>query len=402
MFKAREGPFLFEMKNKESHILQTYNRLPVSFERGKGLKLWDSHGKSYLDFVAGVAVDCLGHCHPKIVKVIKEQSQKLIHVSNLYQIKEQEAAATLIAKLSALDKVFFTNSGAESIEACIKFARFWAEKEKGKGVSEIIVTQNSFHGRTMGAISATGQKKYQKGFGPLLGGFKLVPYADSQAVEKAIHAKTAAILVETIQGEGGINLAATSYWKDLRKIANKNNILLILDEVQSGIGRTGKVFAFQNYGIKPDMMALAKGLGAGFPIGACVLSKKISKHLVPGLHGSTYGGNPLASRIVLEVLQIISQKDFLLEVKEKGDYFKKALIGLQKKGAPIQEVRGKGLMIAAELKDHYDGSQIVEKALEKGFLFNCIQNKILRFVPPLIVSQKEIDRAIKCLEEMLV
>lgn len=381
-------------------VLPTYSRLPVSLVRGHGVWLWDAGGKKYLDFFAGLAVNNLGYNHPRISAVISRQSKRIIHCSNIFYIQEQARLARKLVRLTGMHQAFFCNSGAEAIEACIKLARLWSLKRFGKRRFEIIVFENSFHGRTFGAISATAQKKYQSGFGPLLPGFKVVPYNNLAAVKKAYNRSTCAVLVEPIQGEGGVRVPDKDFLIGLRKLCNKKKILLIVDEVQVGMGRTGRFLASNHFGVKPDLLAMAKGLGSGIPIGACLAGKKVASVVRPGIHASTFGGNPFASSVALETLSIIAKPDFLKKVRGKGNYFTQKLKNLKKEFPVIREVRGMGLMIACELKKNI-APLIVKRCLEKGLLINSIQKRILRFIPPLIVERKEIDRAVHILKNVL-
>lgn len=382
------------------YVLPTYARLPITLVKGKGARVWDADGKEYLDFFAGLAVDNLGHAHPAVKKAITDQAGKLLHCSNLFHIAEQGELAEVLVEKSGLTQAFFCNSGAESVEAAIKFSRFFSIKKKGEACFEIIVAQNSFHGRTLGALSATMQPKYQNGFGPLVAGFRAVPFNDLAALDAAITGKTAAVLFETIQGEGGVHIPNADFFKKLRKLCTEKGVLLILDEVQTGIGRTGKLFAFQHAGIVPDLLALSKALGSGVPIGACLVSHEVAQTVVPGMHASTFGGNPLACRAALATLAIVAKPSFLDSVKKRGKFLMAGLEKLRQKHPIIGEVRGMGLMVAATLHEER-GPEIVKKCLEGGLLINSIQGKILRFVPPLIITDADIKKALKILEGVL-
>ncbi|MDO8520200.1 MAG: aspartate aminotransferase family protein, partial [Deltaproteobacteria bacterium] len=364
-------------------ILPTYSRMPIALVKGKGSKVWDADGKEYLDFFAGLAVDNLGHAPPAVRRAIADQAGKLLHCSNLFHIREQAELAKVLTKLSGLHQAFFCNSGAEAVEAAIKFSRFYSIKKKGEGSHEIIVAHNSFHGRTLGALSATQQAKYQAGFGPLVPGFVPVPFNDLSAIQGACGPKTAAVLLETIQGEGGVHLPASGFFLALRKFCTEKGILLILDEVQTGMGRTGKLFGYQNYGILPDLVAMSKALGSGFPIGATLVSEEVARSVTPGMHASTFGGNPLACRAALATLAAIAKPSFLSSVQKRGKFLLKGLEGLKRKYPVIREVRGMGLMVACTLASEV-GGEIVSKALARGLLINAIQGKILRFIPPLV------------------
>ncbi len=386
------------IKLTKRHVAQTYGRYPIGLVRGKGTTVWDASGKKYIDFVAGLAVDNLGHCHPAVVNAIRKQAEKLLHVSNLYHIEPQSRLAEELTRVTFADKFFFCNSGTEANEAAIKLARRWFHDKGQSKRYEIITMNNSFHGRTMASLSATAQKKIHAGFGPLLPGFKYVPFNNIVALEKAITKNTCAILVEPIQGEGGINLADKTYLKALRKLCDKKGVLLIFDEVQTGFGRTGHLFAYERYKIKPDIITLAKALGGGIAIGAMGSTNKIIKSLVPGTHAATFGGNPLACAASLAFLKTLTKKGFLQRASSIGDYFFEQLCRLKKKFPMIREVRGVGLMLAVELDR--PGAIVVSACMKEGLLINCIQLKILRFLPPLIITQKEIDLLIKTLSKI--
>lgn len=382
------------------YTLPTYRRHPIAVVHGEGSWVWDADGKKYLDFFSGLAVDNLGHSPSVVMGAISDQVKHLLHVSNVFCIQEQGELAQRLVLLSGLHQAFFCNSGAEAIEACIKFARYASLKLFGQNRFEILVAHNSFHGRTLGALSATMQEKYQAGFGPLVPGFKGVPFNNLEKMAKAVSPKTCAILVEPIQGEGGVQIPDESYLPELRRFCDDKNLFLILDEVQTGMGRTGHLFAHQRFSIKPDLMALSKALGSGFPIGACLANRKIAATVEPGIHASTFGGNPLACRAALATLGVISQRAFLRKVGRTGEFFLEGLKKLQKKIPLICGVRGMGLMLACELKKPV-GSQIVEACLKKGLLINAIQGTILRFIPPLNVSKYEVKRGLDLLEEAL-
>ena len=333
----------------DENIMNTYKRFPIVLVKGSGQKVWDVNGKEYLDFVSGIAVCSLGHSHPNVVAAIKEQVEQLTHVSNLYYTEPQARLAKMLVHNSFADKVFFCNSGAEANEAAIKLARKYAHENLGDDKFGLITMKDSFHGRTMATITATGQEKFQFGFTPLLDGFTYVPFNDLQALESAITQKTCGIMVEPIQGEGGVNVPDLNYLAEVRKICDRHNILLILDEVQTGIGRTGKLFAYEHSGVQPDIMTLAKALGNGFPVGAMLATNKIAKAFVPGNHASTFGGNPLAMAAAVATLETILTEGLLEVCRERGDYFQQQLRKLQTKHKIIKEVRGRGLMIACGL-----------------------------------------------------
>lgn len=368
-----------------SHLMNTYGRLPVAFSHGEGSWLYDLSGKRYLDALAGIAVSTLGHNHPRLVRAISEQAARVIHTSNLYGIPNQEALSDKLASVSAMDEVFFCNSGCEANEAAIKLARLYGH---GRGIAEpcIIVMDQSFHGRTLATLSATGNKKVQIGFGPLVGGFLRAPFDDLAAVEQLAAGRTniVAILVEPVQGEGGIHIAQQEYLQALRKLCDERDWLLMFDEVQCGIARTGKWFGHQHAGVKPDVMSLAKGLGSGVPIGACLAAGKAAGVFKPGNHGSTFGGNPLACAAALTTLAVIEEDDLLGNATAIGQAicsgFAKALEGV----AGVVDIRGAGLMIGIELDRPC--SVLVARALDAGYLINVTADKVIRLLPPLNFS----------------
>lgn len=388
-----------QLKNlSDQYIASTYSRFPVVIVKGYGCKVWDSEGKEYLDFVGGLAVCNLGHCHPNIVRAIKEQAERLIHVSNLYYTEPQAKLAKLLTENSFADRVFFCNSGAEANEAAIKLARKYARERRGHGRFEIITMINSFHGRTMAAITATGQEKFHKGFEPLLPGFKYVPFNDLEAVEEAIDGSTCAVMIEPIQGEGGVNCPSDSYLKDLREICDKHGLLLIFDEVQVGIGRTGTLFAYEGYDVQPDIITLAKGLAGGLPVGAMLAKEEIVRSFSPGSHASTFGGNPVVAASALATLNTILNDGTLKNCVEVGNYLFEELNRLKQEYSFIKDLRGKGLLLGMELE--FDGGDIVKGCLEKGVLINCTMGTTLRFLPPLIVTQGEVDTMIQLLDDV--
>jgi acetylornithine/N-succinyldiaminopimelate aminotransferase len=382
----------------DKYVARTYARTPIALVRGKGTKVWDADGKEYLDFLAGIAVNSLGHCHPAIVRAIREQSKKLLHVSNLYHILPQSELARELCRHSFADRAFFCNSGAEANEAAIKLARRYGLEKLG-GKHEILSTHNSFHGRTLATLTATGQEKIRAGYDPLPSGFRQVPYNDLAAVEEAIdEKKTAAVLVEPIQAEGGINVAGEAYMRGLRALCDQRGILLIFDEVQTGMGRTGKLFGYEHFAIEPDIMTLAKALGGGLPLGAMLAREEIASSFGPGSHASTFGGNPVACSAGLMVMQTLLN-GALKNCVQMGKYLVKRLEALQKRFSFIREIRGKGLMIGMELE--IDGGKIAETCVQEGLLLNCTAYKVLRFVPPLTIKKNEIDRGMKILEKVL-
>ena len=387
---------LIKLTNK--HVAKNYGRYPIGLVRGKGMVVWDASGKKYIDFVAGLAVDNLGHCPPSVVDAIRKQSGKLLHVSNLYHIEPQSQLAAELTRLTFANKFFFCNSGTEANEAAIKLARRWFYDKGQPKRFEIITMNDSFHGRTMASLSATAQKKIHVGFKPLLPGFKYIPFNDITALKKAVTKKTCAVLIEPIQGEGGVNPAQKTYLKTLRKICNEKGILLIFDEIQTGFGRTGPLFAYERYKIKPDIITLAKALGGGIAIGAMGSTNKIIESFSPGTHGATFGGNPLACAASLASLKTLTKKDFLKKASSQGNYFLKELHYLKEKFSIIREVRGIGLMLAVELDR--PGAEVVSDCMKEGLLINCIQQNTIRFLPPLIITRKEIDLLIKTLSKI--
>ena len=386
------------MALSEQYIANTYARYPILLVRGKGTRVWDLEGEEYLDFVSGLAVCNLGHCHPKVVKAIQDQAEKLIHVSNFYYIEPQIQLASLLCKHSFADKVFFCNSGAEANEGAMKLARKYAKEKISKDRHEIITMERSFHGRTLATLTATGQEKFHKGYEPLMPGFKYVPFNDIRAVKNAMDSKTCAVMLEPIQGEGGVNCPLEGYLKALREICDEKGLLLIFDEVQVGMGRTGKLFAYEHDGVEPDMLTLAKSLAGGVPIGALLIKKGIADSFKPGDHASTFGGNPLATAAGVAALTTILEEGMLENCQKMGDYFLSQLEEIKGKFPFVKEVRGKGLILGMELK--IDGSSIVNEMLKKKILINCTMGNVLRFLPPLIVTKEEIDRVVKTLEEV--
>ena len=376
-----------------SSILGTYARKNISFSRGKGCYLYDLKGEQYLDFVSGIAVNSLGHCHEHLVKIIQEQSQKLWHISNIFVIPEQEKLAKKLTDYTFADFVCFQNSGTEATEASIKIARKYFHTIGQHNKKRIITFKGAFHGRTIAALFAANNPKHIEGFDPKVDGFDQVPFADHEALKKTITDKTAAIMVETIQGEGGIKEIPDYCLKDLRELCNEKNILLILDEIQCGVGRTGDFFAFEKSGIVPDIVPIAKGIGGGFPLGACLLTKKVSVGMTPGTHGSTFGGNPLAMAVGNGVLDIILKDGFLDNVKKISGYFDQELIALKKKySRVILEVRGRGLLKGLKLA--VDNTRFIETLMKYKMLVVKAEEQVIRLFPALIVSKKEIDEAI--------
>ena len=379
-------------------IMKTYGRYPLVPVRGEGCRVWDADGKMYLDFLAGVAVNNLGHCHPKVVKAIQEQAATLIHCSNYYHIPSQIALAELLCGRSFADRAFFCNSGAEANEAAIKLARRYSYDKYGGGRYEIITMKNSFHGRTMATLTATGQEKVQKGYDPLLPGFRYVAFNSLPELEQAISDKTAAVMLEPIQGEGGVHVADRTYLAGLRALCTQKDILLMFDEVQTGMGRTGTLFAYEQLGVQPDIMTLAKGLGGGVPIGACLAIDSVAKAFGPGSHASTFGGNPLACAAALAVFRVLLEGRVLDQARRMGDYLTKGLSECKDRHRLVRDVRGIGLLQGLELD--IDAKTVVSDCLTRGLLINNTGEHVLRFVPPLIITQREIDRLIEVLSQV--
>jgi acetylornithine/N-succinyldiaminopimelate aminotransferase len=380
--------------------MNTYGRYPIAMVKGKGSWVWDANGKRYLDFVTGIAVNNLGHCHPNITKAIRDQAQKLVQPCNLFHIEQQGEFAKMLVENSFADKVFFCNSGAEANEGAIKLARKWGADNGGK--YKIVHARDSFHGRTMGALSATS-KKYQAGFKPLVPGFKSIAYGKIEALEKALEdEKVCAVILEPIQGENGVIIPPDTYLKQVRRLCTKKKVLLILDEIQVGIGRTGKLFSYEHYGLKPDIMTLSKALGGGIPCGAFLTTNRVAKHLSPGMHGTTLGGNPLAMSAGKAVLDTINEEGLLDGATDSGQYFLDSLKVLENKyGKLIKEVRGKGLILGIQFKSKEIAKTVVEKCMDNGLLTILTMQTVMRILPPLNVKKKEIDIAVKTIEKVL-
>jgi acetylornithine aminotransferase len=402
----------FDRDRFDQSVMPTYGRFPIAIDKGEGCRLWDTEGKEYLDFVAGIATCTLGHAHPALIKAVTEQIKKLHHVSNLYYIPEQGQLAEWLVNHSCMDKVFFCNSGAEANEAAIKLVRKYAHTHLDKVENPIILTAKaSFHGRTLATVTATGQEKYQKGFGPLMPGFAYVTYNDITAVENAIIdldegtlSRVVGIMIEPLQGEGGVRPGDLEYFLKLRKICDENNILLIFDEVQVGIGRSGKLWGYENLGIEPDILTSAKGLAGGIPIGA-MLCKDFCAAFEPGNHASTFGGNPFACAAALAVLQTLTEENILQNVQQRGEQLRVRLRAIAKKYPHLfTEVRGWGLINGLELRSDTDltSIQVVKAAMDEGLLLAPAGAKVLRFVPPLVVSAVEIEQAVTILEQVII
>jgi acetylornithine aminotransferase len=382
----------------DKYMFQTYARFPITLVRGEGCRVWDEDGREYLDFVGGIAVCALGHSSPLVTEALEAQSKELVHVSNLYYTKPQIELARLLVENSFADRVFFCNSGAEANEAAIKLARRYSKEKHGEGRHTIISMKGSFHGRTMATLSATGQDKIQIGFDPLLTGFKFVPFNDLAGLEKAVDGTVCAVMLEPIQGEGGVVCPEEGYLQGVKKICDENDLLLIFDEVQAGMGRTGKLFAYEHFGVTPHIMTLAKALGNGLPIGAMLSIEDLNSAFGPGSHATTFGGTPLVTAVAKAVLKSILEDGRLNHCVEMGAYLKGRLEGFREKYDFIKDVRGLGLIIGAELDRA--GAPVVKVCMEKGFLINCAQDNVLRFLPPLIVGKEEIDHLSETLDEI--
>jgi len=380
------------------YLMQTYARQPISIVRGRGAKVYDMEGREYIDFVGGIAVNILGHGHPDLVQAIQRQAAQLIHVSNLYYTEPQVRLAQMLVDHSCADRVFFCNSGAEANEAAIKLARRYGHEKHGADRFEIITMKNSFHGRTMATLTATGQEKVQKGFEPLVPGFVYAPFNDFAAIESLVTDKTTAIMLEPIQGEGGVYVADQAYLKSLRELCTQKDILLIFDEVQTGMGRTGTLFAYEQLGVEPDIMTLAKGLGGGMPIGACLAKEAVAAVFTAGTHASTFGGNPLACAAGLAVCRILIEGRVLEQARRMGDYLSKGLADFKDRHRAVRDVRGLGLLQGLEVE--IDAKAVVADCLTRGVLVNATSERVLRFVPPLIITQAEIDRVLETLSSI--
>jgi acetylornithine aminotransferase len=386
-------------RQAELYLMNTYQRQPLSIARGRGARVYDLEGREYIDFVGGIAVNLLGHGHPDLILAIQKQLMHLIHTSNLYFTEPQVNLARMLVDHSFAGKVFFCNSGAEANEAAIKLARRYAHEKYGPDRYEIITMTNSFHGRTMATLTATGQEKVQKGFEPLVPGFSYVPFNDLAALEAAISDRTAAVLLEPIQAEGGVHVADRTYLKGVRQLCRQRDILLMFDEVQTGMGRTGTLFAYEQMQVEPDVMTLAKGLGGGVPIGACLARDEVARAFAPGTHASTFGGNPLACAAGLAVLRVLLEGKILDQSRRMGEYLQKGLEQCKERRRLVREVRGLGLLQAMELD--CDARAVVSDCLARGLLINCTNDRVLRFVPPLIISEREIDRLLDGLSQVL-
>ena len=387
------------MNRADQVIAKTYNRFPIVLTKGRGCRLWDAEGREYIDFVSGIAVCNLGHAHPKVSEALSKQADVLLHVSNLYYTEPQIELAYRLTQNSFADRVFFCNSGAEANEAAIKLARKYVKDKGEKDRYRIITMEKSFHGRTMATLSATGQDKIKKGFEPLLEGFDHIPFNDIEALRKSIGPSTCAVLLEPIQGEGGVRCPDPDYLKAVRRLCDETGILLIFDEIQTGMGRTGKLFAYEHFRIEPDIMTLAKALANGLPIGAMLAREDVAESFGPGAHASTFGGTPIVTAASIQVVKVLLEENVIGHCAEMGAYFKEKLSELKTGHESIVDVRGMGLLLGMKLK--IEGDAIVNSCMEKGFLINCIQGNILRFIPPLIIEKEEIDAIIELLDEIL-
>ena len=380
---------IYELDKK--HYLPTFNRYPLVLDRAKGARVWDVEGNEYIDVLAGIAVNNVGHCHPKVVEAVQQQAAKLMHISNFFASVPQAKLAEKLTKLAGIERIFFSNSGAEAAEGAIKVARKYAHSI-GRG-GEVISMINSFHGRTLATI-ATGKKAMQEGFEPIPSGFSQVPFNDIEALRKAISSETAAIILEPVQGEGGIRPASPEYMKQVRELCDEHSIVLIFDEIQTGIGRTGKMFAKEHYGVQPDVMTLAKGLGSGVPIGAFLASEKVSSALKYGDHGTTFGGNPLVCAAALATLEVLEEENLLEETTKKGEWLMKRLKELL---PSAKEVRGLGLMIGVEFD--FETKPLIAEMLKKGVMGNATAGNVLRFVPPLNISYDDLEKVLAVVQE---
>ncbi|HZI66113.1 MAG TPA: acetylornithine transaminase [Thermoanaerobaculia bacterium] len=387
------------VREAERVLFRNYKRAAVAFSHGRGVRLYDLGGKEYLDFIGGIAVSSLGHAHPALVRAVSEQAARYIHVSNLYQIPEQIEAARRLVALSGLDRAFFCNSGAEANEAAIKLVRKRSKAVKGPDCHEILVTDNSFHGRTLGTLAATGNPRYRIGFEPLPAGFRFIPFDDLETMKAAVTDATAAILVEPVQGEAGVVVPSPRYLAGLRELCDARGLLLVLDEVQTGIGRTGRMFAWQHSGVRPDVLTLAKGVAGGVPAGVVLATEEAAAHFVPGDHGSTFGGNALASAAICAVLDAIESEHLLENARAMGARLASGLERLRAAHPMLRSIRAAGLLVAADLDR--EAAPVVEACLARGLLVNAVRPNTLRFAPPLIVSSEEVDDAVRILDEVL-
>jgi predicted acetylornithine/succinylornithine family transaminase len=384
---------------ERKYLLTTYNRYPVVLSRGKGVFLWDIEGKKYLDFVAGLGVNALGHAHPRIVKTIRDQAANLVHVSNLYYHEYQGRLAERLCALSGLDRAFFSNSGTEAIEGSIKLARLAGHRAGGEAKCRLVALQGSYHGRTFGALSLTGQDKHRKGFEPLLEDVTFVKRDDLDGLRAAVNDQTCAIVLEPIFGEGGIYECSPEFLRECRALADHHKAALIFDEIQCGLGRAGTIFAFQSFDVTPDIVAVAKPIAAGLPLGAFIAKQEFASAIAPGQHGTTFGGGPLACRVALEFLAIVEEEQLLENVNKVGAYLHDALQGLVGKRAAVVGVRGRGFIQGLQLE--IPARPIVDAALAEGVLFNSTQDTVLRFLPPFLLQEKHVDKGVRVLKKLL-
>jgi acetylornithine/N-succinyldiaminopimelate aminotransferase len=392
------------MQQEAALLIPTYERFPILFKNGKGVHLYDANGRAYLDFLSGIGVNALGYGHPEVQKTICEQSAKLIHISNLFYHEYQAKLAAMLTKISGLDRVFFSNSGTEAWEGALKLARAYAKHVNANGSepkSRFLMMHNSFHGRTYGALSTTGQQKYQAPFAPLLPGVEFVTFNDVADLKSKFDDTVCAIGLEAIQGEGGIQPVTQQFIDTARELTKKSGALLIVDEIQSGLGRTGKYFAHQNYGVKPDIVTIAKPLAGGLPLGAILVSDEVSAAFHPGMHGTTFGGGPLACAVAVTVLEVLEREHMLEYVVEVGNYFQQQLNALKAKHASVVTVRGMGLMVAAELNSAELAKTAVRQMLEKGIIINRTHETVLRFLPPFVIGKEHVDQVVAALDEIL-
>jgi len=388
-----------EIKSRgERYLFNSYARADIALLQGRGVRVWDADGREYLDFVAGIAVNALGHCHPRLVAAIAEQAGKLIHCSNLYWIEPQVLLGQALVELTGLDRAFFCNSGTEANEAALKLARKYAYEKGQPNRYEIIAMEHSFHGRTMGSLAATAQDRFKGGFEPLVPGFRYVPFNDLSALREALSPETCAVILEPLQGEGGVYVAEPEYLKAVVGLCRERDVLVIFDEVQCGMGRTGAWFAYQHYGVRPDILTLAKALGGGMPIGAMLARQEVAEAFRPGDHGSTFGGNPLACAAALATVQTIREEGLVENAALQGAYLRRRLEELAAEFPFVRQVRGLGLLLGVELS--LPGQPIVRACESRGLLINCAAGSVLRLVPPLVVSRGEIDRAVEILREV--
>jgi predicted acetylornithine/succinylornithine family transaminase len=384
---------------ERQYLLQTYNRYPIAFSRGKGVFLFDLEGKRYLDFVSGLGVNALGHAHPRIVKAIRDQAAKLVHISNLYYHEYQGPLAEKLCKLSGLNRAFFSNSGTEAIEGSIKLARLAGHRAGGAAKSRLVALDGSYHGRTFGALSLTGQDKHRKGFEPLLEEVTFVKQNDLESLRSAISDETCAIVLEPVFGEGGIYECSVEFLQECRALADRHRAALIFDEIQCGLGRTGTIFAFQSFGVTPDIVAIAKPIAAGLPLGAFLAKEEFASAISPGQHGTTFGGGPLACRVALEFLAIVEEEKLLENVNKVGAYLQQELKALAEKSAAATEVRGRGFIQGIQLE--IPARPIVDAGLAEGVLFNSTQDTVVRFLPPFLLEEKHVDKGIRVLKKLL-